>query len=132
MALQSSQSSQPSHVCNRYQHYGDSVGDYMPDEEETIVPRRLRTEEYEECCACLGPELSPADVSYFNQIIREAPELQHFKMARRILNFQNCTNCADCNEEVKSAYASHDPVRIGKAKEKRSKHHEKSRNERKC
>ena len=51
-------------------------------------------------------------------------------MARKVLNFQDCSICADLNELVKSALATHDKQQIADAKAKRVAHHLEQRNER--
>ena len=117
-------------VIGWYLGYADTVGDYMPDEQQTIVPRRLREEEYDEYAAALGPDA--VKPRYFNTVVRSADELSNICWARKLLNFQNCTKCTDGNEEVAQALKSRDPARIAKAKRRRALHHGEQRGERLC
>ena len=116
-------------VIGWYLGYADQMGDYMPDEQHIIVPRREVTGElYDEYQAALGQDaVKPA---YFARVIRNAPELHHIRPMRKVLNFQDCTECSDLAELVKSAIASHNPARVAQAKAKRAAHRQKQRTER--
>ena len=118
-------------VIGWYRGYADVVGDWMPDEQQLIVPRRDRDEEHKEYEAAVGKEYA-VSYNYFCQILRGAPELDHIKHARKVMNFQDCTKCQDGNKEVTTAIASHNKARITAAKRKRAAHHAEQRGERVC
>ena len=88
-----------------YSAYADLVGDYMPYREETVIPRRNRSEEWDEYKYQRNPD-ECADYSYFCSVIRTAPEVKHIHHARVCLNFQKCTTCVDNNAAVASAIAT--------------------------
>ena len=56
-------------VIGWYRGYARVVGDWMPDEQEQIVPRRERREEWKEYCAAVGSEHAVKE-SYFDRIIK--------------------------------------------------------------
>ena len=56
-------------VIGWYRGYARVVGDWMPDEQQQIVPRRERREEWKEYCAAVGTEHAVKE-SYFVKIIK--------------------------------------------------------------
>ena len=117
-------------VIGWYLAYADSVGDWMPDDQELIVPRRDRHEEWQEYAVTMGN--GHAAYSTFCATVKKAPELSHVAQARKVNNFQACATCVDLNENVKQACASHNPARISAAKTERAAHHADQRCERVC
>ena len=115
-------------IIGWYLGYAHTVGDWMPDEQELIVPRRLRKDEFEEYSAALDSEA--ADYAWFCKVVDSAPELNHVARARRLLNFQHCTMCVDLNEKVKQALKTKDFNVIAQAKERRAQHYALVRGER--
>jgi len=93
-------------IIGWYQGYAATVGDYMPDEQEVIVPRRERRDEWEEYKAALSQ--SCAEYSYFTSTLQEAEELSHIRRARQLVNFQACTRYVDLNAQVTGALKSGD------------------------
>ena len=55
-------------VIGWYRGYASVVGDWMPDQQQQIVPRRERTEEYEEYMAAVGAE--HVSYEYFCKMLR--------------------------------------------------------------
>ena len=112
-----------------YLNYADEVGDYMPDEQEIIVPFRDWSNVLDELKAAVGNDDAPT-YTYFCEIIRTAWEVQHIFRARALQNFSKCTDCENHNANVTKAVKSRDPERIRKAKGERAEHHKKQRGER--
>jgi hypothetical protein len=115
-------------VIGWYQAYAVQMGDYMPDDDQLIVPRRSRCEEYDEYAAALGDEA--AGYKHYCDTIRTAPELAFICRARKLLNFQHCKTCVNLNEKVKQAIASKNADEIKRAKATRAAHHQSTRAER--
>jgi hypothetical protein len=115
-------------VIGWYQGYANTIGDWMPDDQELVVPRRDRSDEFSEYESALGEEA--CSFTWFCHVVRTASELSHIGRARKLLNFQHCTQCVDLNEEVKQAMLSKDPDRIAAAKARRTAHHQRTRAER--
>ena len=115
-------------VIGWYQGYANTIGDWMPDDQELVVPRRDRKDEWNEYVASLGED--SCSFGWFCHVLRTASELSHIARARRLMNFQHCTQCVDLNQEVKDAMLSKDLDRIAAAKTKRTAHHQRTRAER--
>mgnify|MGYP000855883085 FL=1 len=115
-------------IIGWYIGYAESMGDWMPDSNELVVPRRDRQDEYEEYELALGDDA--AAYSFFCRIIGTAPEVAHIVRARRLLNFQHCTKCDNLNAAVKAAHKSNDAQTIATARATRAAHHAEVRNER--
>ena len=115
-------------IIGWYAGYAATVGDYMPDEQEVIVPRRERKDEYGEYRAALYPE--HAEYNYFAAILREAEELSHIRRARQLVNFQACTRCVDLNAQVTHALKSGNRSAAEAAKALRISHIRETRDER--
>jgi len=62
-------------IIGWYIGYAESMGDWMPDSNELVVPRRDRQDEHEEYELALGEDA--AAYSFFCRIIGTAPELAH-------------------------------------------------------
>jgi hypothetical protein len=115
-------------IIGWYISYATCIGDYMPDGQEIIVPRRWRSEEFAELEYSLG--LDASKYGYFCKVLKHAPELKHICRARKLLNFQHCTTCVDLNEKVKMAMQTRDPEKVKNAKAERRAHHMMTRAER--
>ena len=115
-------------IIGWYISYATCIGDYMPDGQEIIVPRRWRSEEFAELEYSLG--LDASKYGYFCKVLKHAPELKHICRARKLLNFQHCTTCVDLNEKVKTAMQTRDPEKVKNAKAERRAHHMMTRAER--
>lgn len=115
-------------IIGWYLSYASLIGDYMPDQQEIIVPRRHRSEEFEELKGSFGEDAPTYE--YFCSVLKHAPELAHVCRARKLLNFQHCTTCVDLNEVVAEAIKSKDPERVQRAKARRRAHHMETRAER--
>ena len=115
-------------IIGWYISYATCIGDYMPDGQEIIVPRRWRSEEFAELEYSLG--LDASKYGYFCKVLKHAPELKHICRARKLLNFQHCTMCVDLNEKVKTAMQTRDPEKVKNAKALRRAHHMMTRAER--
>ena len=115
-------------IIGWYIAYAEFIGDYMPDSQEVIVPRRWRHDEWKEYFYSFGPDA--VSYEYFCSILKNALELSHICRARKLLNFQHCTQCVDLNEAVAKAMRSNDTDQVKLAKAKRAAHHSQTRNER--
>lgn len=115
-------------IIGWYQGYASTVGDYMPDEQEIIVPRRERKDEFEEYEAALTPYHAKYD--YFCRTVREAEELSHIRRARQLVNFQGCTRCVDLNARVTHALKAGNRQAAEAAKAARVRHIRETRDER--
>ena len=115
-------------IVGWYIAYANHMGDYMPDGQEIIVPRRWRSDEFDEYEHSFGADA--ASYQHFCYVLKNAPELAHICRARKLLNFQHCTTCVDLNETVAKAIKSRDPERVKQAKAARSSHHTRTRAER--
>ena len=115
-------------IIGWYISYAAQIGDYMPDGQEIIVPRRWRAEEFAELLHSFGQD-GPT-YEYFCKVVKRAPELAHICRARKLLNFQHCTICVDHNEAVKAAMQTRDPEKVKQAKARRREHHMMTRAER--
>lgn len=115
-------------VIGWYLAYADAVGDYMPHEQKTIVPRRFRAEEFSEYQSAVGDDA--VRVEYFCDILRSADELADISRARKLLIFQKCTTCVDLDEKVSKALKSHRKDLIAEVKALRASHHAEQRAER--
>ena len=82
-------------VIGWYQGYANTIGDWMPDDQELVVPRRDRKDEWNEYVASLGDDA--CSFGWFCHVLRTASELSHIARARRLMNFQHCTQCVDLN-----------------------------------
>jgi len=113
-----------------YIGYSHVVGCWMPDDQMVVVPRRERTDEYEEYAAAFGDEA--AAYPYFCRQLRTAPELEEIVRARPKLNFQDCTKCSDSNSRIKSALRRGQRDAAEAAKAERAAHISEERKERLC
>ena len=117
-------------IVGWYQGYAEGVGDHMPDEQETIVPRRPRNEEFAEYQAAFGPDAAVYD--HFVKTVREDGRLGYIRRARKLANFQGCLKCNEENQAVKRCLAGGNREGANAAKRRRTAHIEDSRNERTC
>ena len=115
-------------IIGWYVSYATFIGDYMPDGQEIIVPRRCRSEEFAELKHAFGDDAPSYE--YFCSVLKNAPELAHICRARKLLNFQHCTTCVDLNERVKKAMQTKDAAKVKEAKAERRAHHMTTRAER--
>ena len=115
-------------IIGWYIAYAALMGDYMPDEQQIVVPRRGRAEEFAELEYSFGADAP--QYQYFCSVLKHTPELAHICRARKLLNFQHCTTCVDLNEEVKQAIQTKDPEKVKRAKARRRAHHTTTRAER--
>ena len=113
-----------------YSGYSHVVGCWMPDDQMLVVPRRERTDEYEEYKGAFGEEA--AGYQYFCKVLRTAPELEGIVRARPKLNFQDCTKCSDSNSKIRAALRKGDRVAAEAAKAERAAHISEERRERLC
>ena len=111
-----------------YTGYSHVVGCWMPDDQMVVVPRRERTDEYEEYVAAFGEEA--AAYPYFCRVLRTAPELEDIVRARPKLNFQDCTKCSDSNSKIKAALRKGERAVAEAAKAERAAHISEERKER--
>ena len=118
-------------IIGWYQYYSKTCGDYMPDDDVTIIPACELKHEHDLFCA----ERNPAEhvhYSYWVDTWNNAPELARIGHARRTLNFQHCGLCVEWNAKVAAAYRTGDVAKITEAKSGRSGHHSEARGERAC
>ena len=114
-------------VVGWYQGYAGEVGDYMPDEQETIVPRRDRHDEWTEYKASSDVKCS---YSYFCETVRCNEYTGYIRRARKLANFQGCAKCTEENTSIKRALAKGDQVAAGNARKRRRAHIDDTRGER--
>jgi hypothetical protein len=69
--------------------YAQLDGDWMPDEQEVIVPRQTRKEVCDEEYELLNRDSELlASRSYFCPVLKDCPELGFIRRAQQLLNFQ--------------------------------------------
>jgi hypothetical protein len=70
-----------------YDGYSKSAGDYMPDAQMQVVPRRFRCEEYDEYKVTVEADQC-CSYKHFCDVLRNHEDLNHISRARKLNNFQ--------------------------------------------
>ena len=111
---------------------GDKVGCLIDGDnvENVIIPQMEKHTVWCEYKSCEGE--TAATEAYFLDVWRNAPELKHIAMARKIANFQCCKTCLKLSENIASALKAHNVVNLEKWRGKRKLHHSLQRGERIC
>jgi hypothetical protein len=87
LGARSPRSGKADEVVAWYDGYSKSIGDWMPDAQTQVVPRRFRCEEYDEYkgaredCQCCS-------YKHFCHVLRTHGDLNHISRARKLNNFQ--------------------------------------------
>jgi len=115
-------------IVGWYQGYSEVVGCWMPTDQELIVPRRDRSDEWAEYAAAMGSDA--ASYGYFCRTCCAHPELEFIHRARALLNFQNCSQCVSIGANLTKALARGDRVAAEGFKIERAAHIAMERGER--
>lgn len=108
-----------------------SVGDYLPDDNVLVTPRREKKslhEEYEADQQMAGrPSYS---YGHFVRCLKSTKELQHIKVSRLKGNFEKCNTCKNFDELIRAAIKARQPDKVQQYKAERAAHCEATKGER--
>ena len=104
-------------VIGWVQGFAEEVGDRIPmddgEEPQLKIPRMELKDIHQEHDATYQDEPSMrCSLPYFSKVFREAKELAHIDMARKLkTTFNTCTTCLTISENISRCLKSHDKVR---------------------
>ena len=111
--------------------YASTVGDYLPDDNVVVTPRREKKDMHEEYKADMESS-SRQSLSYgaFCRLLKDNPDLKHIRVSKLKGNFERCSKCKNLDEQLRAAIKSGQFDKVNQIKEQRRVHVRMSRGER--
>ena len=114
-------------------HYASTVGDYLPNDNVVVTPRREKHDmwlEYKSEMESSNSNRSSLSYSAFCKLLKHNKDLEHIKVSKLNANFERCSTCKNLDEQIRSALKAGQFQKVEQIKQQRKEHVAASRGER--